>query len=65
MKLLDENTRLQLLRSHPAILARLFDIKQECLWKHLLMGEAQPFGPITDYWRRVEVFIWRDSIVYF
>ena len=46
---------MELLRSHPAILARLFDIKQECIWKYLLMGESQPFGPITDYWRRVEV----------
>ena len=37
-------------------MARLFDIKQECIWKYLLMGEAQPFGPIKDFWRRDEVF---------
>ena len=47
------------MRSHPAIAARLFDIKQECIWKHILLGEAKPFGIITDYWRRVEVLFIR------
>ena len=42
-------------------MARLFDVKKECIWKYLLMGEAQPFDPITDFWRRVEVFV---SLIY-
>ena len=46
-------------------MARLFDIKQECIWKYLLMGEAQPFGPITDFWRRVEVFFFLDFFFFF
>lgn len=50
-----ETMRMDLLRKHPALMARLFDIKQDCLWKNLLMGKSQPFGLITDYWRRVEV----------
>jgi hypothetical protein len=54
---LSVSTRLDLLRSHPALAARLFDIKQECIWKYILMGKAKPFGEITDYWRRVEVLL--------
>ena len=56
-KLLDSATRMNLLQSHPAIVARLFDYKQDCIWKYLVMGEAKPFGELTDYWRRVEVII--------
>ena len=52
---LDYDTRMNLLRSHPAIVARLFDYKQDCIWKYLVMGHAKPFGEVTDYWRRVEV----------
>ena len=47
--------RLSLLRKHPATMARLYDAKQNCLWQHILLGKARPFGLITDYWRRVEV----------
>ena len=54
---MNETTRMALLRNHPAIVARLFDTKQECIWKYLLMGKGKPFGTITDYWRRVEVRI--------
>lgn len=46
---------MNLLRSHPAIVARLFDFKQDCLWKYVVMGLAKPFGEVTDSWRRVEV----------
>ena len=56
-KLLDSATRLNLMRSHPAIVAHLFDYKQDCIWKYLVMGDAKPFGEVTDYWRRVEVII--------
>ena len=47
--------RLSLLWKHPATIARLYDAKQSCLWQHILLGKARPFGLITDYWRRVEV----------
>jgi hypothetical protein len=53
--LLDSDTRMNLLRSHPATVARLFDYKQDCMWKYLVMGESKPFGEVTDFWRRVEV----------
>lgn len=46
---------MDLLRGHPALAARLFDIKQDCLWQYIILGEAKPFGTVTDYWRRVEV----------
>jgi hypothetical protein len=52
---LNEASRMDLLRNHPAIVARLFDTKQECIWKYLLMGQNEPLGKVTDYWRRVEV----------
>ena len=48
---------MNLLRSHPAIVARLLDFKQDCLWKYVVMGLAKPFGEVTDSWRRVEVCI--------
>ena len=53
--MLDSDTRMNLLRSHPATVARLFDYKQDCMWKYLVMGESKPFGEVTDFWRRVEV----------
>lgn len=46
---MNEATRMYLLRNHPAIVARLFDTKQEFIWKYLLMGENRPFGTIKDY----------------
>lgn len=52
---MNEAIRMDLLRKHPATMARLFDMKQEAIWKELLMAKSKPFGDITDYWRRVEV----------
>lgn len=54
-KSLSEYARMVLLRKHPAVMARLFDKKQDCFWQNLLLGKSRPLGLITDYWRRVEV----------
>jgi hypothetical protein len=40
--------------SHPALCARLFALKQACLWEHVINGRAQPLGACTDQWRRTE-----------
>jgi hypothetical protein len=61
---LDSASRIDLLRSHPALVARLFEFKQDCIWKYLVMGEAKPFGEVTDYWRRVEVFFITWALLY-
>ena len=62
-KVLDSAARIDLLRSHPALVARLFIFKQDCIWKYLVMGEAKPFGEVTDYWRRFEVIIMYMGII--
>lgn len=62
--MLDSASRIDLLRSHPALVARLFEFKQDCIWKYLVMGEAKPFGEVTDYWRRVEVFFITWALLY-
>jgi hypothetical protein len=48
--------RIVLLRSHPALAARLFHLKQHCIWNCILLGENKPLGQIVDFWRRIEVF---------
>jgi len=47
--------RAKLLRDHPAIVARVFHEKQDCIWKCVLMGSDRPVGHVLDYMRRVEV----------
>lgn len=49
------STRAKLLRDHPALVARIFHEKQECIWKYVLMGSDHPIGYVLDYMRRVEV----------
>lgn len=46
--------RERVLKNHPALAARLFDLKQRCIWDYVLKGRARPFGEIVDTWRRVE-----------
>lgn len=50
----NKSDRIEYLRKHPAMAARLFAIKQKCIWENLIMGTAEPFGEIVDYWIRVE-----------
>lgn len=49
--------RTTILKDHPALAARLFHLKQKCLWDTILLGKSKPIGHIVDYWRRVEVNI--------
>ena len=51
----DKDERSKILKHHPALAARLFQYKQECIWDCILHGRSQPIGQITDYWRRIEV----------
>jgi hypothetical protein len=52
--ILSKSKRLEILRSHPALSCRLFDIKQDILWENVIMGKHNPLGKVTDYWRRTE-----------
>lgn len=57
----DKKMRTKILRAHPALVARVFHEKQECLWQYVLCGTDHPLGVIEDYMRRVEV---RDFILF-
>ena len=46
--------RAGILRSHPALAARIFNARVTAMFKHIYEGEAQPFGKVTDHWIRVE-----------
>ena len=46
--------RAEILRTHPALAARIFDARVTALFKNIYGGTAQPFGAITDSWIRVE-----------
>lgn len=51
----DDKTRSRLLLEHPALVARIFHARQECLWNHVLFGDDKPVGAVKDFMRRVEV----------
>jgi hypothetical protein len=52
---------MDLLRKHPATVARLFEIKQGCEWKNILNGTNKPIGAITDYWRQIGKQLYNTS----
>ena len=52
---LSKSQREQMLIKHPCLAARLFRIKQNCIWKYILKGEGDPLGKINEYWIRTEV----------
>ena len=54
-KLLTKEKRRIILQRHPALAARLFQLKQKCLWDCVLEGSNEPLGHILDFWRRIEV----------
>ena len=56
-------TRAKLLRDHPALVARIFHEKQECIWNYVVMGSDHPIGYVLDYMRRVEV--WCNMFLFF
>jgi hypothetical protein len=43
-----------LLRSHPALAARIFNSRVSAMFDEVYKGEAMPFGKVTDFWVRVE-----------
>ena len=42
--LLDEKTRITILRSHPALSVRCYHWQQDAFWTHVIMGKSQPLG---------------------
>jgi hypothetical protein len=46
--------RCQLLRDHPYLAARLFDLQLTLFIKHILYGKHEPYGTILDHWIRIE-----------
>lgn len=51
---LTKKERTSLLIKFPALAARLFDIKQHCIWTYIINGRSKPFGVVVDFWRRIE-----------
>lgn len=51
---LNKRERLEILRDHPLLSARLHAAQQTVFWQCVVFGKAQPFGKVMDYWRRVE-----------
>jgi hypothetical protein len=52
---LSMDTRRRLLKAHPVLAARMFHLKQICLWNYIMLGKNRPLGEIVDFWRRIEV----------
>jgi hypothetical protein len=46
--------RLDILRAHPFLSARLHAAQREAYWRHILCGARKPLGQVADYWMRVE-----------
>jgi len=55
LKYRPKQERLEILSTHPALSARLFEYKQNSIWKCVLQGQDKPLGEISDFWRRIEV----------
>ena len=55
VKFMSKKERKRHLKNHPALVARLFNAKQFCIWKYILAGIDMPFGQLLDFLRRVEV----------
>jgi hypothetical protein len=64
-KVLTKQQRLLYLRNHPAVAVRIFDLTQQAIWSHILMGNNHPLGKIVDYWRRIEVTIHQKMLFCF
>ena len=53
--MMSKEDRVLFLRNHPAIAARMFHLKQECVWECLIINsKSQPLGKVVDFWIRVE-----------
>ena len=53
-KLLSKQQRVDMLAAHPALAARLFHLKQKCIWDYIIKGKNNPLGELVDYFRRIE-----------
>lgn len=51
---LSEVTRMEILRDHPFLSARIHALQQDAFWKYVLNGEDKPLGEIIDFWLRAE-----------
>ena len=51
---LSKKARVDMLRDHPVLAARLFEIRSRLLFWEVFNGADQPFGKISDFWGRVE-----------
>lgn len=47
----NKKTRSRILRTHPALVARVFHEKQDALWTYVLYGSDKPLGDILDHMR--------------
>ena len=46
--------RVRMLRDHPVLAARLFEIRSRLFFFHVMCGEGEPLGKISDWWMRLE-----------
>ena len=46
--------RVQMLRDHPVLAARLFEIRSRLLFEKVFCGEDNPLGKLSDWWMRLE-----------
>lgn len=46
--------RVKMLRNHPVLAARLFEIRSRLFFKHVVNGEDKPLGELSDWWMRLE-----------
>ena len=54
VKLLSLTERKKLLRQHPVLFCRLFELKQEIVNKCILDGKDKPMGKVMDRFMRAE-----------
>eukprot|EP01034_Spumella_vulgaris_P025376 gene25376-31830_t len=51
---LNKKERVEMLRDHPLLSARLHAAQQTVFWTYVIHGKHKPFGKVLDFWRRVE-----------
>ena len=51
---LSKEERIEQLQNHPALAARLFHLKQKCIWDYIINGKDKPLGEMVDFFRRIE-----------
>jgi hypothetical protein len=51
---LSKDERINMLRDHPFMSARIFDKMTDLFFEHIINGTDKPLGDVNDYWIRVE-----------